>query len=373
MAKLRENSNRVRSTMAAVFHGPGKSFDVCEVPIPVLNTGELLVEVTMCTICGSDLHTFNGRRSCECPTILGHEITGRVVELNGCVQDMTGHDLQPGDRVTWSIAASCGCCFYCANAIPQKCDRLAKYGHEPLATHGPVGGLARHCRVLTGTAIFRVPESLTDAEVCPVSCCTATAAAALRTAGPIAGTSVAIMGAGSLGLTAAAMALRQQAKHVFLADMDESRLRRAESLTGCLPISVATGNNELQQRILDQTHDRGVDVVLEMTGSTDAAESGMDVLRIGGRLVLVGAVFPGRAMEISAEDVVRRLLRIEGVHNYRPDDLRTALEFLETAPADSPAKNLVEREFRLDEVTEAFHYALENRPLRVAVCPQEFQ
>jgi threonine dehydrogenase-like Zn-dependent dehydrogenase len=125
----------------------------------------------------------------------------------------------------------------------------------------------------------------------------------------------------------------------------------------------------LREMIADQTQGRGVELVLEMTGSTDAAETGADLLRIGGRLILVGAVFPGRAMELSPEKVVRRLLRIEGVHNYRPEDLRAAIEFLESAPADSPARNLVEREFRLDEVNEAFEFALDHRPLRVSVRP----
>ena len=74
-------------------------------------------------------------------------------------------------------------------------------------------------------------------------------------------------------------------------------------------------------------------------------------------------------MELSAGTLVRKLLRIEGVHNYRPEDLRTAIEFLESAPSNSPVRNLVEREFPLDDSNEAFAFALKNRPLRVAVHP----
>lgn len=369
MASNDETTVRPITTTAAVFHGAGQPLELCELPIPPLEHGELLVEVTLSTICGSDLHTFTGRRACECPTILGHEIVGRVVESSGSVQDLFGNDVRIGDRITWSIAASCGECFYCSNTLPQKCDHLAKYGHEPLETRGLVGGLAKHCRLMPGTAVCRIPESLSDAEACPASCCTATAAAALRTAGAIDGTSVVILGAGSLGLTAAAMALQQGAQVAFLADMDEARLARAEALTGCVPSSVANGDQILREQIADHTNGRGVDIVLEMTGSTDAAESGINLLRIGGRMILVGAVFPGRAMELSPEIVVRKLLRIEGVHNYGPEDLRTAIEFLESAPAESPARNLVEREFCLEEVNEAFEFALQNRPLRVAVRP----
>jgi len=205
--------------------------------------------------------------------------------------------------------------------------------------------------------------------VCPANCCTATAAAAVRTAGPIERTSIAIMGTGSLGLTTAAMALQQKATNVFLADVDDARLRRAESLTGCVPVCVRDDTEQLRHAVSEQTYGRGVDVVFEMTGSTTAAETGVDVLRIGGRLILVGAVFPERSMDLSAETVVRRLLRIEGVHNYQPEDLHTAIEFLESVSTESPVRNLVDRTFSLDAVNEAFEFALENRPLRVAVRP----
>jgi len=356
-----------RHTTAAVFDGPGQPLKLTEVELPALADGETLVEVTLCTICGSDLHTYTGRRSCACPTILGHEITGKIVEVAGSVCDLSGTELTPGDRVTWSIAASCGECFYCANSIPQKCEQLAKYGHEPLSTHGAVGGLSPHCRILPGTAIVKVPDSLSDAEVCPANCCTATAAAALRTAGSIEGASITILGAGSLGITAAEMAVHRGASNVILADLDTVRLDRARAIPGCLPVSVADEEDSLSRLIADRTEGRGVDIVLEMTGSTDAAEQSLDLLRIGGRLILVGAVFPGRAMQLSAEQIVRGLIHIEGVHNYRPEDLQAAVSFLESAAEESPARILVEREFPLEEAEAAFQFAADHRPLRVAV------
>ena len=356
-----------RHTTAAVFDGPGQPLNLIDVPLTALDDGEALVEVSMCTICGSDLHTYTGRRSCACPTILGHEITGKIVEVAGSVCDLSGTELTPGDRVTWSIAASCGECFFCTSSIPQKCERLAKYGHEPLATHGAVGGLARHCRILSGTAIIKVPDSLSDAEVCPANCCTATAAAALRTAGLIEGASIAILGAGSLGITAAEMAIHRGASNVVLADLDSDRLDRARTIPGCIPVAVAAEEGSLSRLIADRTEGRGVDVVLEMSGSTEAAEQSLDLLRIGGRLILVGAVFPGRAMQLSAEQIVRSLICIEGVHNYRPEDLQAAVSFLKSTPEESPARNLVEREFPLEEVEAAFQFAADHRPLRVAV------
>ena len=72
---------------------------------------------------------------------------------------------------------------------------------------------------------------------------------------------------------------------------------------------------------------RGVDVALELSGAASAAEAGIDSLRIGGTAVWVGAVYPGTPLNLSMEMVVRKHLSIHGVHNYRPDDLVTAIEF----------------------------------------------
>jgi D-arabinose 1-dehydrogenase-like Zn-dependent alcohol dehydrogenase len=91
------------------------------------------------------------------------------------------------------------------------------------------------------------------------------------------------------------------------------------------------------------------------------------LLAIGGRLVLVGSVFPERRVEFAAEQIVRKLLRIEGVHNYTPLDLDTALRFLERT--DAPFGDFVGAEFPLDEVNAAFERALRGMDVRVAVRP----
>ena len=98
-------------------------------------------------------------------TILGHEILGVIEQLapGEVIRDYHGVPLQPGDRITWSIAASCDSCFYCQGNVPQKCEKLFKYGHEAIVPNHPLsGGLADHCHLARGTAILRVPESLSD-------------------------------------------------------------------------------------------------------------------------------------------------------------------------------------------------------------------
>ena len=179
--------------------------------LPAPEHSEVLVEVVACTFCGSDLHSLHGRRAVPVPTILGHEVLGKIAAFGPTAvrHDAAGEPMNVGDRVTWAIVASCGECFYCRRSLPQKCERQTKYGHEPLRPGRELtGGLADHCVLAPGTAIFRVPEQLPDATACPANCATATVAAALEAAGQVAGRSVLVMGCGMLGLTATAWARR---------------------------------------------------------------------------------------------------------------------------------------------------------------------
>jgi len=197
------------TSRAMVFHEAGRPLELKRYPLPRLAEGEVLVRITCCTLCGSDVHTYEGRRSAPLPTILGHEIIGQVAQLppGPEVRDHQGVPLDLGDRITWSVAASCGGCFFCNDGLPQKCKGLFKYGHERISErHQLSGGLAEHCHLAAGTAIFRLPSELSDAVACPANCATATVAAAMRYSGDQRDRVVLIQGAGMLGLTAAAMA-----------------------------------------------------------------------------------------------------------------------------------------------------------------------
>ncbi|WP_227254418.1 alcohol dehydrogenase catalytic domain-containing protein [Frigoriglobus tundricola] len=175
---------RLTMIKAAIFDGPDQPLRVERVSAPAIKRGEALVRVSLCTVCGSDLHTFSGRRRERTPCVLGHEPVGVVEEINGDLFDVSGAPVRAGDRVVWAVAVSCGACFFCRRGLPQKCDSLRKYGHEAVTPQcGPVGGLATHCHLLRGTAIVRVPADLPDAVAAPAGCATATVAAVLRAGG----------------------------------------------------------------------------------------------------------------------------------------------------------------------------------------------
>jgi len=343
---------------AVVFHGPGRPLELREIPLPDLGPGEVLVRVRCCTLCGSDLHTYRGRRPAPTPLILGHEMLGQVVDLGPGepVFCLDGRPLGCGDRITWSVAANCRACFYCTHDLPQKCERLRKYGHEAIRDqHALSGGLADYCHLLPGSAIVRVPAHISDVVACPASCATATVAAIMRQAGPLAGQHLLIQGAGLLGLTACAMAAVRDAAEILIADLSAERLELARRFGATGTVGATASGKELSDLVQKRTEGRGVDVAIDLSGANAAVEAALRLLRIGGRMILAGSVFPGPPLALSAEGVVRRWLTIQGVHNYAPRDLTAALEFLSEHGGRFPFAEVVHpRIFGLAEAEAAF-------------------
>ncbi len=357
---------------AVLFHGTGQALEHVEVPLPQLETGEVLIKVSCSTLCGSDVHTYCGHRSTPCPTILGHEILGNVAGLpqGEPVADHAGNPLQIGDRVTWGIAASCGTCFSCRNGLPQKCESLFKYGHERFTEQHPLsGGLAESCHLAAGTPIFRVPAALSDAVACPANCATATIAAALRYAGDCRDRSILIQGAGMLGLTAAAMARYRGAAEVIVTDVVAERLQRALDFGATRVAPACAEPDQLQETVSAATAGRGVDIAIDVSGAPAAMQQGVERLRTGGRAIWVGAVFPTPPVSLIPEQIVRKLITIQGVHNYIPEDLAAALKFLEACHDKYPFEQLVGTPYALAEAEVAFATAQSGSAFRVMLQP----
>ncbi len=309
--------------------------------------GEAVVRVSLCTLCGSDLHTYFGRRSEPTPVVLGHEMVGVVERVNavGPLTDVQGEPLQIGDRITWSVIGACGRCFLCTHDLPQKCDTLFKYGKK---TGGPFGGLTTHCHLLKGTAAVELPAGEPDEAAAPHMCATATAAACLRAAGPI--ETLLVTGAGLLGLSACAMATAAGVR-VVVCDRDDARVALAKRFGA---------SDGWPERI---------DAAFEMSGATDPTRFALAQVRVGGTLVLAGSVVPTPPIELHPEEVVRRCLRIVGVHNYTPADLLAAVRFMGENHERFPFAELVSKVFPLSEAGEAFAFADREKPIRVGVRP----
>src|SRR4051812_14967549 len=144
---------------AVLFSGAGEPLELIRFPTPEPRGAEMLIRVTCCTLCRSDLHTHAGRRTEPTPTVLGHEIVGRIEAFGPDAprRDAAGVPLSVGSRVSWAVAVGCGACFFCADDVPQKCARPYKYGHQRLASERPLGGgLADFIVLVPGTACFHI-------------------------------------------------------------------------------------------------------------------------------------------------------------------------------------------------------------------------
>ena len=304
-------------TQAAVWTGSG--IEMWDMKIPALESGDLLVRVDLATVCGSDLHTVSGRRHGACPSVLGHEAVGRVVAVGEATSSA-----EVGDRIVWSVTVPCGRCARCTSGFTAKCSSVRKVGHESAQSAWVLSGsYARHIVLPHGTAVARVPDTMPDAAAAPAACATATVMAALDAAGAVGGRRVLIVGAGMLGVTAAAAAFERGAS-VSVLDRDPERQR--------------------QSRAFGAAEDDGArtDVAIDFSGSSSAVQAALERLDVGGRLVLAGSVAPGAPITVDPEAVVRNWLTITGIHNYEPRHLHQAIAFLRDTGEKYPWASLVE-------------------------------
>jgi len=361
------------SPTAMVWTEPGRPHEAIAVPTVVLAPGDVLVELELSTVCGSDVHTTRGDRTAPTPLVLGHEQVGRVVVLGEGAAAVDGSALVVGQRVVWSLTVSCGRCATCRRGLPQKCDSVLKYGHERLVTGWELsGGFATHVHVRAGTAVVPVDGDLDPALLAPVSCGTATARAALDSAERIVsldGAVVLVLGAGLIGLTVAAMAADAGAR-VVVVDPDAGRRALAARFGAVVTAdpSAAPGSDDSVEHALETAGGAPL-VAIEASGSPKAVASALTLLGTGGVAVLVGSVFPAPPVPLDAESIVRRLITVRGVHNYAPRHLVEAARFVEDRHGAWPLRELVGDVVGLADLDAGIAAAAAGGSVRVGVRP----
>jgi putative phosphonate catabolism associated alcohol dehydrogenase len=359
---------------AMVWSAPDRPHEVAAIPSVDLDPLEMLVEIELATICGSDVHTTRGHRAVSAPLVLGHEQLGRIVALgDGAPRTVDGALLTVGDRVLWSVAASCGACDRCSSGLTQKCRILRKYGHERLENRWALsGGFATHTHLLAGTPIVRVPESVPAEVLAPVSCGTATAWAALAAAErthPLNDTTMLISGAGLIGLTATAIATARGSR-VVVVDPDPARRELAVRFGATASYSPPASREEVSN-VLDRVGvSDGFDTIIEASGSRSAVVDVFALAAVGGVIVLVGSVSPTEAVPVDPEQIVRRMLTVTGVHNYTAEHLAAAAAYMTESWATRPFRELVGTTVTLDQLDEGLRRAGAEGPVRIAVRPR---
>jgi alcohol dehydrogenase len=174
---------------------------------------------------------------------------------------------------------------------------------------------------------------------------------------------VVVFGAGLVGLSACAELTTHELTAIIACDIDDTRL----SLAKRFGATHTAKPGELVELARSLSEGRGADFSLEASGSPSAIALSLEVLRVGGLAAWVGAVSPTAPVPVNPETVVRKCLKLVGVHNYAPWHLQHAVNFLTHNHARFPFAELVSKTFPLEEVDAAFQYAETERPVRVSV------
>jgi len=362
-----------RTARAAVYDAPNTPFVIRDYPLRDVRRDEVLVRISMATICRSDIHSWEGRRPNPCPGILGHEIIGEIDQLGKDIKrDMRGDPLNIGDRITWTEYFHHGESYYRdVHDMPQKSKGIRKYGHD-LVEVDPhfLGGFAEYCYVVPGTGILKLPDDLSDEEATPLNCGVATMISVVEATQIQMGDVVAIQGLGLLGLYGCAMVKARGARLVIGLDSVKDRLEMAKKFGADIVIDI-TGRSEddIVSEVRQHAQPDGLDAVIEVCGVPDVITAGLKMLRVGGRYTLGGIVTPDANVTLDANIFVKKWITLRGIHNYHPRHLIQALEFVVANRQRFPFKAIVDSTFKLEDLNEAFKRASERSVLRAAVVP----
>ena len=273
----------IQNDMTAVrLYGP-EDLRVDRVPRPgPPGSGEVLLRVTAVGVCGSDLHTYQdgriGDTSVLQPITLGHEFGGVVEAVAADALDGNFQPLLTGTRVAVDPAQPCGRCAMCEQGHPNLCHRLHFCGLFP-----DEGSLSNYMLVPSHTC-FPVPDAIDDAGAAllePLGI----AIHAIDLAHIRVANSVAILGAGPIGLYILQLAKLSGADPIFVSDKFDWRLAKAEAY-GAIPINC--DQMDAVQAVLGATGGQGVDVAMEAAWADHSVQQAAEMARLGGRLVLVG-------------------------------------------------------------------------------------
>ena len=286
-----------------------------EEPAPQLADDEILVKVAHVGICGSELGGYLGHNALRVPPlIMGHEFAGEIAAVGADVSSIRP-DLARGQLVTVNPLWHCGECRCCRQGVNQLCHRRWLLGaHRPGAFAEYVNVPAKLALALPAGMGTRI-GALTE----PVGCAVRIA----ELAGDVAGEDCLVIGAGPIGLLALQMLKLNAARRVFIAEVDDARLRMGAELGG-IPIQPRAADTALA--VQNET-DGGVAVSIDAVGSAATREQGVSAARAGGRLILSGLHEERSVMP--AADMIRREIHVKGSFAYSPANFAKALDLLE--------------------------------------------
>ncbi len=288
---------------AAVLRAP-HDLVVAQVPRPTITEPtDVLVRVEQTAICGTDLHPYEGRLEIEADVILGHEFLGTVEAVGAAVTQIS-----EGDRVVASCVVSCGACYQCRRHQPGNCAGSRIFGLG-LALGDLAGAQAEYVVVPVADINARViPDAgaAIDEDILFAGDIMTTGYEAVaRAMRP--GDTVAVVGAGPVGLCAAMAADVLGAAQVIVIDRVKQRLKGAENLGA---VAVDADDGEPTDAVLDLTDWRGADVVVDAVGHESALVSAISLVRAGGSLSIPG-VYTEESMTLPFAELYLKGVTVE--------------------------------------------------------------
>jgi 2-desacetyl-2-hydroxyethyl bacteriochlorophyllide A dehydrogenase len=338
--------NRSRSGMpmmqAGIYYGPC-DIRLEDIEVPPLQTTHVLVDTKSSGICGSDLHRYYGRwDQPDTKVATGHELSGVVIDVGDQVSG-----IEVGDRVCAECFSHCGVCSYCRIGLYNLCDEI-----QYLSRVGP-GGFAEYA-LLAGTSLFKLPTAVTFEEGALVEPL-AVAYRAVTQAQVISQDTVAILGAGTVGLLCLAVAKSMGIHTTIISAKYAHQMRLAEKFGAD---HVLQADRQVIAREIEAiTLRRGVDGVIDTIVAAQTFSEATHVVRKGGTICLVGGYTA--PLNLFLGPIVSKELQIRGSSCYSysglDKDFDTAIDLIASKRVD--ALSIVTHRFPLHDIAQAFSVA----------------
>lgn len=334
-------SSALPRTMRALRKtGPGPGFSLEHVPVPEVGPNDVLIRVGAVGLCGTDLHIYTwdhwAERRIKPPVTIGHEFMGHVAAVGSAVRAFA-----VGDRVSAEGHLACGICTLCRTGQAHICEHVAIIGVDT------DGAFADYIR-MPESNVWKLDPAIPDAWAAvfdPLGNAVHTVMAA-----GVSTKSVVITGVGSIGLMAIPVARAAGAAKVFAVDVNPAKLALAARVGADATFSAT--QPDLVADIVARTGGDGVDVLLEMSGSGSAIDSGLAMVRNGGVAALLG--IPSDEVEINlAERIIFKGLTVLGINGRRMFETWYQTQALVTS-GRVDLTPIITHELRFEQYDEAF-------------------
>ncbi len=320
--------------MKAIVWTKPNEIELKEVPIPQPKEGWALVKTAYGGICGSDITIKSGKHPrAKAPLILGHELVGTIVELNG------KSNLSEGERVVLEPLLACGECTPCKNGFDHVCENLKLLGVET------DGGFAQYF-VAPIERLYKINSAVTDQQAALAEPL-AVAVHSVNYAKPKADSKAVVIGAGPIGLLIALVLKAKGVASIYLSELDEHRLKLAQSL-GFKTIDAK--KEDPVKTILELTDGKGCDLTFDAAGFPAVGMQIIPMTAIKGKIIM--AALHKQPCEVFFRDLSYKEVLIQGIRIYAKGDFKEAVELLETKKVD--VTPLISHQFSSDNYKEAF-------------------